>query len=326
MAETFHAAQRRHRRTARGYGALAAVAALGQAVPAAIMTAPVTLSVAVLVTDVVHLVRPTPEQLVTIDDALAARDLGAVPPLVALWWFAQRFLLRDGLGGVVLSAGGRPPDPRDEEHQLVNVVEELSLAAGIRTPTAVASARYLRARNGSASRPPTRKRFVQTCAKRQLAATPDGIGRALVHLDRAARPLPGAEWAAIYTITSPAPTGSGKPGDGRLEDAVTLPGSLHPALYRRVRRLRRLGFRGWLPAPPRFGRDERFARWSWPMRRLVDLASLAVILFVILPLLLLLAAVAFEGLVVCVELGMLFYAALSLPVALPPHVLLRFLT
>jgi hypothetical protein len=78
------------------------------------------------VTDVVNLVRPTPDLLVTIDDALAVRDLGAVPPwliavavvpgvlaMVALWWLAQRFLLRDGLGGVVLSAGRRPPDPRD---------------------------------------------------------------------------------------------------------------------------------------------------------------------------------------------------------------------
>jgi hypothetical protein len=149
---------------------------------------------------------------------------------------------------------------------------------------------------------------------------PDGLGRALVHLGGRALPLPGAEWASIYAITSPVP----QAGDEGLEDAVTLPASLHPALHRRVKRLRKLGFRGFLDGPGRPPRSERLARWPWPLKILTEVVSLAFLLLVILPLVLLLFAVAIGGLVVTVELSALFYAAVVVVVVLPLHLLLRF--
>jgi Zn-dependent protease with chaperone function len=482
MDETFFSAQRRHRRTARAYAALAAVAALLQAVPAAVMLLPVTLGTAVLVTDVVNLVTPMPDLAAGIGEALdtaSARErsagfdtnsvadvagevvtttpreifgLALLPGLlgmVALWWLAQRFLLRDGLGGVLVSAGGRPPNRADaEEHQLANIVEELSIAAGIQPPrllvlpadvpnaaafgrgpdratiavsrrllddldreatqgvvahlvASIANGdlwmrhallavflayalaadlllapfspnarrrlrgawRMLRGRAGpeeeaSAIRdllqwnddegtftalygitwrlaqfwtnmfvvggflalPFRARKYLADATAVQLARTPDGLGRALVHLDSRAKPLPGAEWASIYAITSPVP----KAGDDGLEDAVTLPASLHPALHRRVRRLRRLGFTGMLLGPPRI-RSERVARWPWPLRILTEMVSLAFILVVFVPLVLLLFAVALGGLLITVELSTLFYAAIVVVVVLPLHLLLRFL-
>jgi hypothetical protein len=105
---------------------------------------------------------------------------------------------------------------------------------------------------------------------------------------------------------------------------VTLPASLHPALHRRVRRLRRLGFTGMLLGPPRI-RSERVARWPWPLRILTEMVSLAFILVMFVPLVVLLFAVALGGLLITVELSTLFYAAIVLVVVLPLHLLLRFL-
>jgi Zn-dependent protease with chaperone function len=154
MDETFFAAQRRHRRTARLYSALAAFAAVLQGIPLAIILSPVFVGIAVLVADLVNLWYPVPDVVPAIGRAIEGVGgestvgeteptvplllLVAVPGLLAmlvLWWLVRRFLLRDGLGGVLITAGARPADRTDdEEHQLVNVVEEISLAAGIRPP------------------------------------------------------------------------------------------------------------------------------------------------------------------------------------------------
>jgi uncharacterized membrane protein AbrB (regulator of aidB expression) len=148
MDETFFTAQRRHRRTARLYTALAAFCAVLAGIPFAVILSPVVVGVAVLALDVLNLVMPAPDladDVAELARALssdsAANGTGAtgtsvtdsigdaapstfhgVPPLVALlllavptlvgtallWWLVRRFLLRDGLGGVLISAGGRP--------------------------------------------------------------------------------------------------------------------------------------------------------------------------------------------------------------------------
>ena len=493
MDESFFTAQRRHRRTARAFAALAAVAALLQALPAAVMLLPVTLGAAVLLADVVNLVTPTPDLATRIGEALGAASagerakgfsadsiatvsgevvhtapaelmaMGLLPGMlgmVALWWLGSRFLLRDGLGGVLISAGGRPPDRTDdEEHQLVNVVEEIALAAGIRPPRVLvlpaavpnaaafgrrpdeatiavsrglleeldrdatqgvvahlvasvangdlrmrhsllavflsyalatdllispfssparrrlrAAWRTLRGKAGPEQEASTirdllrwhdeddnllsqfyamlwrlaqfwtnlllvggfltlplrARKYLADATAVQLARTPDGLGRALLHLHGRAKPLPGAEWAAIYTITSPAAV----PGADDLEDAVTLPASLHPPMSRRLARLGRLGFRedpAADPWPQSFWRMERndpsrrVNTWPWPARRLVDLLGILVVLFVIVPLVLLIAAIALGGLLIAVELGTAIYAFLALPVVAPLHLLLRYL-
>jgi Zn-dependent protease with chaperone function len=174
MDETFFGAQRRHRRTARLFTVLAAFGAVLQGIPIAMILAPVFIGAAVLAADVVNLWRPVPDLgdvvVRALLDAVASSGLSeqvtapagdpgqrrgstsaaelwhavqdllvlSAPGLVVMlviWWLVRRFMLRDGLGGVLLTAGGRPPDRADaEEHQLVNVVEEIAIAAGIRPP------------------------------------------------------------------------------------------------------------------------------------------------------------------------------------------------
>jgi Zn-dependent protease with chaperone function len=418
------------------------------------MLTPLTIAAAVLVTDVVNLVRPTPDLARRVaDEPLALLPPAVLPGLagmVLLWWVAHRFLLRDGLGGVLVTAGARPADRSDaEEHQLVNVVEELALAAGVATPrvlvlpagvpnaaafgrdpdhaTVAVSRRLLddldrdatqgvvahlvgsvangdlrlrhsllavfvayalaadlvlaplssRARRrlrpvlrllrrrgsgaeaeahavrellrwddtgnalstltamtwrlmqfwtnlflvgGLLALPFRSRTYLADATAVQLTGTPDGIGRALVHLAGTAAPLPGAEWAAIYTVAGR----DHVPGEDGLEDAVTLPASLRPPAHRRVRRLQHLGFRGELAGPAARPRPHpRFRQASWPVRVLVDVVALLFIVCVIAPLTLVTLGIALGGLLLSVELGLLYYAAVALAVALPPHLLLR---
>lgn len=59
--------------------------------------------------------------------------------MMLLIWLALRALFRrDGVGGLLLSLGAREPRPDDlEEHQLVNVVAEMAIAAGLQPPRVV---------------------------------------------------------------------------------------------------------------------------------------------------------------------------------------------
>jgi Zn-dependent protease with chaperone function len=484
MDETFFAAQRRHRLTARLYSALAAFAAVLQGVPMAVIISPVAVGVAVLVTDVVNLWYPVADLTPAIGrlleslsapaettagttspgttPATSADDLDpaafwtgllllALPGLaamVALWWLVRRFLLRDGLGGVLVTAGARPADRSDaEEHQLVNVVEEISLAAGIAPPRvlvlpadvpnaaafgrspeswtiavsrgllddldrdatqgviahlvgSVANGdlrmqhsllslfvshqlaqdlisapfapscrrrvgrvwRMLRGKAGPEDEAETigellawdesenfvvsvnmltfklvqfyttvfvvggiltlpfrARRYLADATAVQLARTPDGIGRALRHLQDHRRPLPGAEFAAIYTITA----ADLKVGDGSVEDVATLPASLQPPLHKRLDRLHRLGFRGRLPRrrePRSRGRGEN---WPAPLRWLVTGLAFAVLAVIGVPLLVLLALTVTAGVILSVALGFLFWALVTGVIVLPLHALLR---
>jgi Zn-dependent protease with chaperone function len=61
-----------------------------------------------------------------------------VPGMVLMglaWLCVRRLFMRSAAGAVVLAAGARPPRPGDaEERQLVNLVEEMALAAGVPPP------------------------------------------------------------------------------------------------------------------------------------------------------------------------------------------------
>ena len=515
MDETFFTAQRRHRRTARLYTALAAFGAILAGVPFAVILSPVVIGLAVIAADVVNLVTPFPDlgddvadlaRALSSDSTTGTGDttvtdtLGAavpttvhgLPPMVALllvavptllgtallWWLVRRFLLRDGLGGVLITAGGRPPDRRDaEEHQLVNVIEEISLAAGIQpprvlvlpaeVPNAAAFGRSpknwtiavsrgllddldrdatqgvvahlvgsvgngdlrmqhsllslfvarqlvqdtvtipfarvarqhvwlaLRMLFGRASQeeeartihrlltddeadtnnlvlnlnfltfkvaqfytnlfvvggflalPFRVRRYLADATAVQLARSADGLGRALTHLQEHGRNLPGAGFAAIYTVTAAAATTPDHPDDDTtgdaadadaaddaddatddetLQDALVLPASLHPPLHKRIDRLHRLGFRREPepePRPRERPRGRIGADWPAPLRWLVAAVAYAVLAAIGVPLAVAFALLVLTGITLSVSIGFLFWAFVTAIVAVPLHAVLR---
>ncbi|NLT54166.1 MAG: M48 family metalloprotease [Actinomycetales bacterium] len=149
--ESFFAAQRRHRRAARRYSAYATVVVLVQSVPMSVMMAPLLLGVMVLAVDVVNLAFPVPDprtwvaavadsagapQAVQVALAVVVVIVPGVLVMALIWWVMRRFFLRSGLGGAVLTLPVRAPDPADpEEYQLLNVVAEIAVSAGIATPS-----------------------------------------------------------------------------------------------------------------------------------------------------------------------------------------------
>ena len=147
--QDFFAAQRRHRRAARAYSALATLVVVAQSVPAAVMISPLAIGLLVLTTDLASLVRPVPDLVRITQDRLGHRPVATVDGLLAVlvvvapgcllvastWWLTLRVLLRRGFGAAVRTLPHRHPDPRDpQEHQLVNVVAEMAAAAGIAVP------------------------------------------------------------------------------------------------------------------------------------------------------------------------------------------------
>lgn len=483
MGETFFSAQRRHRRTARFSTVLAALAAVVQGIPIAVILSPVFIGAAVLVADVVNLWRPAPDLGAQVARAFvdiaenSGLGLGSGPQtasvtefvralldlvtlsvpgllvLLVLWWLVRRFMLRDGLGGVLVAAGGRPPNRMDdEEHQLVNVVAEISISAGVRPPRvlvlpadvpnaaafgrspqtwtiavsrgllddldrdatqgviahlvgsvgngdlrmqhsllalyashqlaqdliAVPFARRARERVRLAGRllrgkaspveeaeilrrllgvdddknsanvflslnflafkivqfytntvvigailalPFRARRYLADAAAVQLTRSPGGLGRALVHLRDHGADLPGAGYAAIYTVTAEAGPGH----DDR--DALVLPSSLHPSLQSRIARLRRLGFRHVeLPAGedradgPPFGRT-----WPAPLRRLALVVVWIVVVAAGLPLSGLFVVAVITGIGLSVQLGFSCWAVVTAAVVTPLHLVLRVL-
>lgn len=125
--------------------------------PLSIVISPIVWSALVLVADLANFVTRTPNLGAIIFDTLdrvlgsrhvvATRDLVAftaamVAPGVALmaaaWIGARSLLLRAGPAGVLLGLGARDPRAGDlEEHQLVNIVGEMAIAAGTAAPRVV---------------------------------------------------------------------------------------------------------------------------------------------------------------------------------------------
>jgi Zn-dependent protease with chaperone function len=159
--ETFYEAQRRHRRSGWRFSVLSVAAVFVLGLPLSVIVSPFVAAAGLVALDVVDAATPMPDPLADIGDALDelsdADDAGntgttgdaaavalaiaaalVVPGIVAMgaaWLCVRRLFLRSGAGAVALAAGARPPRPGDlEERQLVNLVEEMAVAAGVPPP------------------------------------------------------------------------------------------------------------------------------------------------------------------------------------------------
>lgn len=163
--ETFFDAMRRHRRATWRVTTLCALAAIFTGIPLSLVITPVLFSVIVAGTALVNALvsvpagvwdfydailgivihvfeqfddaNPAKEPLTAGDIALAAAVwLAPGIALMLLVWPAIRELFDNvGVGVTLLALGAREPRPGDpEERQLVNVVEEMAIAAGLPAP------------------------------------------------------------------------------------------------------------------------------------------------------------------------------------------------
>ena len=151
--ESFFTAQARNRRTAWRLTALCVLAVLILGIPLSTILSPLFYGVAVLVVDVANVFTPLPDPVSWFfndlhpvpafpDSALWGYVIFAIvlaPPgalfLLLVWIGSRALLLRSGAGGILLSLGAREPKARDlEERQLVNLVAEMAIAAGVPPP------------------------------------------------------------------------------------------------------------------------------------------------------------------------------------------------
>ncbi len=163
--ESFFAAAARNRRASWRLTALSTLAILILGIPLSTVVAPLLYGAFFLGADAMNLITPTPDALGSAmrkydeADQRAARAPGAtpgvsdpsreqivsavlvgaailVPPgalfLLLAWLGVRALFLRHGVGGVLLSLGAREPRTGDlEERQLVNLVAEMAIAAGV---------------------------------------------------------------------------------------------------------------------------------------------------------------------------------------------------
>ena len=148
--ESFLDAQARHRRASRWFTALSAFAIGLTGIPLSAVISPLLYAAAVIVSDLVNFVVPTPDVLRPI--AESDGPTGPLPPetialgvaalvvpgsvvLLLTWLALRRMFARAGAGATVLALGARPPRAGDlEERQLENLVGEMAAAAGVPAP------------------------------------------------------------------------------------------------------------------------------------------------------------------------------------------------
>jgi Zn-dependent protease with chaperone function len=164
---TFFEAQRRNRRASGVFSIVSAVAVLVTGVPLSVVLTPFVyaavliggyaasaisplpaeawqhirdMPLALLATGGLRAVASgttalTPPQLVVLSAALVLPGTG----MLLLVWLALRVLFRHaGVGGVLFTLGARQANPDDlEERRLVNLVQEMSIAAGVKAPRVV---------------------------------------------------------------------------------------------------------------------------------------------------------------------------------------------
>ena len=168
--ETFYEAQRRHRRSAWRFSVLSVASVLMLGLPLSVIVSPFVTAVGLIAVDLADRVHPMPNPTGRVGRSIerwsesndpggtgdadrqspagvdaqdvATGALALVAPGMVLmtgaWLCVRRVFLRSGAGAVVLAAGARPPHPDDvEERQLVNLVEEMALAAGVPAPGVV---------------------------------------------------------------------------------------------------------------------------------------------------------------------------------------------
>ena len=147
--------QARHRRASTRYAALCIALVLAMCLVMSVLLAPILYSIIGLALDAINIVVPMPNLLgavwaaveVAIDGLdkpgtlvrlLPLAAWGAIPGLVflgALFFGLRRVFTRAGVHGLLAALPVRDPRPTDlEERQLVNVVEEMAIAAGVKPP------------------------------------------------------------------------------------------------------------------------------------------------------------------------------------------------
>ncbi len=151
--------QRRNRRASWRFSVFAVVAAILSGLPLSILLSPLLFGLIVLIVHVVHLIaRVSPETWSTLEQVArvvptiwgAMRGADGVVPwgllltmlilpgaivMLAVWLWIRALFRRVGVGGVLRRLGTRPPNPAIlEELQIINIVEEIAIAAGIGPP------------------------------------------------------------------------------------------------------------------------------------------------------------------------------------------------
>lgn len=154
--ESFFDAQRRHRRSARAYLLLCGLLVTLLCAVMSVLLAPLVVAIAGLVIDLLNLAVPLPDLLgavwkhvaIAIDSLDTPAAATTLPALIAwpaaigvllfggLWIALRRLFSRAGIDGLLAPMGLRDPRASDpEERQLVNLVEEMAIAAGVPPPT-----------------------------------------------------------------------------------------------------------------------------------------------------------------------------------------------
>jgi Zn-dependent protease with chaperone function len=150
--DDFRSAQARHRLGARIRAIPALIAAGFMGIPISVFVSPLALALVVVVTDAVNLLIPMPDvgarviQILREFFLFQPAPLQAFTLLVAVWvlpgfvglivvyLLVRRRLQTIGAEAIVSSLGARPPRRGADETQLLNIVSEYSLAAGIKRP------------------------------------------------------------------------------------------------------------------------------------------------------------------------------------------------
>ena len=160
---TFQAEQTRRRRQTWRLTAVCGLAAILTGIPASLVFTPVVLALVLIVTKLAQLTVGLPADVWDLyeralfplirvineytDESPASPPFTLIVQAALVWvgpgmaamlviWPALRALfMRGGAGGALLALGARPPRDDDlEERQLVNVVEEMAIAAGLPAP------------------------------------------------------------------------------------------------------------------------------------------------------------------------------------------------
>lgn len=163
---SFFAEQARHRRATWRLSAVATLAVVLAGLPLSLVVTPLFFLAVILVTRAASLIVPLPlavpelyrgvaRAIAGLMDVVEALDRGPFRPeylgptvaglaallvpgilvMLALWLLLRRLFSGAGVDGLVIGLGARPPRLDDlEERQLVNVVEEMAIAAGLPAP------------------------------------------------------------------------------------------------------------------------------------------------------------------------------------------------
>jgi Zn-dependent protease with chaperone function len=163
---TFFAEQARHRRATWRLSVMATLSIVLAGLPLSLVVTPIVYLAIIVLTKLASFVVPISPAVPRLFRSVAwsigmlmaaveASDKGPVPAsilgpalvgvlmlvlpgiltMVVLWLLLRRLFSGPGVGGLAIGLGAREPRPADlEEHQLVNIVEEMAIAAGLPAP------------------------------------------------------------------------------------------------------------------------------------------------------------------------------------------------